>query len=116
MFRPGSWSWVVAVVSLLVLVIAGEAGADSKLRIVVIAPFDATALEREEQWMGEGIAQILALGLAQNASIVQIERSRLRSAGRADAWTEAGLAQGARSVRADAGLFGRLETRDGGPA
>src|SRR5262249_60418070 len=32
-------------------------------------------------------------------------------AGRADAWTEAALAQGARSVRADAALFGRLEKR-----
>ena len=111
MFRPGSRSWVVAVVSLLVLAIAGGAGADSKLRIVVIAPFDATALDREEQWMGEGVAQILALGLAQNASIVQIERSRLRAAANTDAWTEAGLAQGARSVRADAALFGRLEKR-----
>ena len=111
MFRPGSRSWVVAVVSLLVLAIAGGAGADSKLRIVVIAPFDATALDREEQWMGEGVAQILALGLAQNASIVQIERSRLRAAAHTDAWTEAGLAQGARSVRADAALFGRLEKR-----
>ena len=111
MFRPGSRSWIVAVVSLRVLAIAGGAGADSKLRIVVIAPFDATALDREEQWMGEGVAQILALGLAQNASIVQIERSRLRAAAHTDAWTEAGLAQGARSVRADAALFGRLEKR-----
>jgi len=111
MFRPGSRSWVVAVVSLLVLAIAGGAGADSKLRIVVIAPFDATALDREEQWMGEGVAQILSLGLAENASIVQIERSRLRAAAHTDAWTEAGLAQGARSVRADAALFGRLEKR-----
>jgi len=111
MFRPGSRSWIVAVVSLLVMAIAGGAGADSKLRIVVIAPFDATALDREEQWMGEGVAQILALGLAQNASIVQIERSRLRAAAHTDAWTEAGLAQGARSVRADAALFGRLEKR-----
>ena len=111
MFRPGSRSWIVAVVCLLVLAIAGGAGADSKLRIVVIAPFDATALDREEQWMGEGVAQILALGLAQNASIVQIERSRLRAAAHTDAWTEAGLAQGARSVRADAALFGRLEKR-----
>jgi len=85
MFRPGSRSWIVAVVSLLVMAIAGGAGADSKLRIVVIAPFDATALDREEQWMGEGVAQILALGLAQNASIVQIERSRLRASPRGHA-------------------------------
>src|SRR5207249_1520838 len=89
----------------------GWANADSKLRVVVIVPFDATAHEREEQWMGEGVAQILALGLAQNSSIVQIDRGRLRAAGRADVWTEPLLAQAARSVRADAALFGRLERR-----
>jgi tetratricopeptide (TPR) repeat protein len=113
MCRPGSRSWMVAAaVSLLVLATAGwTSAADSKIRIVVIAPFDATALEREEQWMGEGVAQILALGLAQNASIVQIDRARLRAAGRTDPWTEPALAQAAKSVRADAALFGRLERR-----
>jgi len=106
MCRPGSRSWIVATaVSLLVLAVAGGASADSKLRVVVIVPFDATALEREEQWMGEGVTQILALGLAQHASIVQIERARLRSISRAEAWTEPALAQAARTVRADAALF-----------
>ena len=113
MCRPESRSWTVAaVVSLLVLATAGWASAaDSKIRVVVIAPFDATTLEREEQWMGEGVAQILALGLAQNSSIVQIDRARLRLGGRTDAWTEPALAQAAKSVRADAALFGRLERR-----
>src|SRR5207253_1577481 len=80
-------------------------------RVIVIVPFDATALEREEQWMGEGVAQILALGLAQQPSIVQIERARLRSATRGEAWTESSLTQATRTVRADAALFGRLERR-----
>jgi tetratricopeptide (TPR) repeat protein/TolB-like protein len=113
MCRPGSRSWIVAaVVSLLALAVVGEAGAaDSKLRVIVIMPFDATALEREEQWMGEGVAQILALGLAQQPSIVQIERARLRAASRADTVTEAALAQATRAVRADAALFGRIERR-----
>src|SRR5262249_47513405 len=113
MRRPESRSWMVAaVVSLLVLATAGWASAaDSKIRVIVIAPFDATALEREEQWMGEGGAQILALGLAQNASIMQIDRARLRIGSRTDAWTEPALAQAAKSVRADAALFGRLERR-----
>ena len=112
MHRPGSRSWIVAAVAgLLVLAVAGGASAQSKLRVIVIAPFDASGLEREEQWMGEGIAQILGLGLAQHASIVQIERGRLRAAGRADAWTEPFLAQAARAVRADAAVFGRIERR-----
>jgi superkiller protein 3 len=110
MHRPGSWI-VAAVVGLLLLSIAGGASAESKLRVVVIAPFDATGLEREEQWMGEGVAQILGLGLAQHPSIVQIERARLRAAGRTDVWTEALLAQTARTVRADAAFFGRIERR-----
>ncbi|HZO44133.1 MAG TPA: tetratricopeptide repeat protein [Methylomirabilota bacterium] len=113
MRRPGSRSWIVAaIVCALALAVVGEvSAADSKLRVIVIVPFDTTALEREEQWMGEGVAQILALGLAQQPSIVQIERSRLKAAARVDAWNEQTLAQAARAVRADAGLFGRIERR-----
>ena len=113
MCRPGSRSWIVAVVvSLLAVAAAGQASAaDSKLRVVVIVPFDSTALEREEQWMGEAIAQVVALGLAQQPSIVQIERARLRAVSRTDAWTDATLAQATRAVRADSALFGRIERR-----
>ena len=111
MRRPGSrLSIVAAMVCALALAVVGEvSAADSKLRVIVIVPFDTTALEREEQWMGEGVAQILALGLAQQPSIVQIERSRLKTAARVDAWNETTLTQAARAVRADAGLFGRIE-------
>ena len=112
MYRPGSRSWVVAAVaSLFVLAVAGEASAEAKLRVVVIAPFDATVLDREDQWMGEGVAQILGLGLAQHPSMVQVERGRLRAASRTDVWTEPLLAQAARTVRADAAFFGRIERR-----
>jgi tetratricopeptide (TPR) repeat protein len=76
-------------------------------------PFDGTALEREEQWMGEGVAQIHALGLAQHPGFVQIERSRLRAAGRPDVWSEPAVVLAARAVRADAALFGRIERREG---
>jgi tetratricopeptide (TPR) repeat protein len=111
MRRLGWWSRIVAMlVGLLALSVAGGQ-ADSKLRIVVIVPFDATALEREEQWMGEGVSQILALGLAQHPAFVQIERSRLRAAGRPDVWNDTAVIQAARGVRADIALFGRLERR-----
>src|SRR5439155_1214446 len=113
MCRPGSRSWIVAVVLSLLALVGVASAADSKLRVIVIVPFDATALEREEQWMGEGVAQILALGLAQQPSIVQIERARLRSATRGEAWTESSLTQATRTVRADAALFGRPELRGG---
>ena len=97
---------------LLTLFVAGSAdAADPKLRVVLIVPFDASGLEREEQWVAEGIAQILGLGLAQHPTFVQIERARLRSLGRGDVAGDAALAQVARAVRADAVLFGRVERR-----
>ena len=115
MMRRLCWrSRIVATFAgLLTLSAADGAPADPKLRVVVIVPFDGTALEREEQWMGEGVAQILALGLAQHPAFVQIERLRLRAAGRPDVWSEAAVVQAARGVRADAALFGRIERREG---
>jgi tetratricopeptide (TPR) repeat protein len=110
MRRLGWRSRIVATVGLLALAAVGVQ-ADSKLRVLVIVPFDATALEREDQWMGEGVSQILALGLAQHPAFVQIERARLRAAGRPEVWGDTTVGQAARSVRADAALFGRLERR-----
>ena len=111
MRRLGWRSRIVATLVGLLALSAVGAQADSKLRVVVIVPFDGTALEREEQWMGEGVSQVLALGLAQHPAFVQIERSRLRAAGRPDVWGDTAAIQAARSVRADAALFGRLERR-----
>jgi tetratricopeptide (TPR) repeat protein len=111
MRRLGGWSRIVATLAGLLALSAVGGQADSKLRIVVIVPFDGTALEREEQWMGEGVSQILALGLAQHPAFVQIERSRLRAAGRPEVWNDTAVIQAARGVRADVALFGRLERR-----
>src|SRR5262245_65358865 len=114
MRRFHSWSRVVIVlVGLLVALCPAATHADSKLRIVLIVPFDGTPLEREEQWMGEGVSQILGLGLAQHPAFVQIERSRLRGVGQPDTWTEAAAAQAARAVRDDVVLFGRIKRRTG---
>ena len=49
-----------------------------KPRTIIILPFDASGLDREEQWVGEGASQILALALAQHPAFVQIERTRVR--------------------------------------
>jgi len=100
----------VAAILLTLFVASGVDAADPKLRVVLIVPFDASALEREEQWAAEGVAQILGLGLAQHATFVQVDRARLRTMAR-DATGENALAQAARAVRADAVLFGRIERR-----
>jgi tetratricopeptide (TPR) repeat protein len=99
--------------SALVAGLSAEA-APVKPRTVVILPFDASALERDEQWIGEGVSQVIALGLAQHPAFVQIERMRVRTAaGRPELWGEAVVLQAARAVKADAALYGRVTRQNG---
>jgi len=80
-----------------------------KARTVIILPFDASALDRDEQWVGEGAAQIVALGLAQHPAFVAIDRARVRvAAGRPELWGEPVVLQAARALKADAALYGRV--------
>ncbi|MGH7276914.1 MAG: tetratricopeptide repeat protein [Candidatus Rokuibacteriota bacterium] len=104
---------VLALASLGALVLPLAAEANVKPRAVLIVPFDATALEREEAWIGEAIAQILSLGLAQHPAFVQIERARLRSYGQPEAWGDAAVLQAARGARAEAVLYGTVGRRSG---
>ena len=91
---------------------AASAPASVKPRAILIVPFDASALARDEQWVGEGIAQVLSAGLAQHPAFAQIDRARVRAVGRPEAWGEAVVQQAARAVRAEAALYGSV-TRQG---
>ena len=107
-----SLRWVVLVSAALAVWADVAGAAPVKPRAVVIVPFDASALERDEQWVGQGVAEILSLGLDQHPAFVQIDEARLRAVGRPDAWGEAVVAQAARTLRVDAAFFGRV-TRTG---
>ena len=105
---------------LLTLVIAAAsvsqvdaAPAPVKSRLVVIAPFDASALVRVERWIGDAVAEVLRLGLVQHQGFIPIERSRLKAVGTPAAWNVEVVQQAVRSTRADVALFGRI-TRAGG--
>jgi superkiller protein 3 len=102
---------VLALAALSALALALSADASVKPRAVLIVPFDASALEQEEQWLGEGIAQVLVLGLGQHPAFVQIERARLRAYGRPEAWGDAAVLQAARGLRAEAALWGQVVRR-----
>ena len=71
---------------LLVLgaLVASAAGAEASVapRVVLVLPFDATALPPDHAWLGDGVAQVIALGLAQHPAFVQVDAARVRSAGR----------------------------------
>jgi len=107
--RESGWTlWILVLGSLIALSLPEAATASVKPRVLLIVPFDASALDREEQWVGEGVAQILSLGLAQHPAFVQVERVRLRAYGQPEAWGDATLGRAARAVRADAALFGSV--------
>jgi tetratricopeptide (TPR) repeat protein/TolB-like protein len=104
------WAWVAAV-----LLVSGVTSVEAavKPRAIIIVPFDASTLPGDDQWLGEGIAQVLSLGLAQHPGFVEIERARLRAAGRPEVWGEAAVIQAARSLKVDAALYGQV-VRTGG--
>jgi tetratricopeptide (TPR) repeat protein/TolB-like protein len=111
--RPGSRMAAVAVALAVVLAASlASASTPPKPRTIVILPFDASSLPGDDQWLGEGVAEIVSLGLVQHPAFVQIERPRLRAHGTPEAWGDAAVLQAARSLKADSALFGRV-TRNG---
>jgi tetratricopeptide (TPR) repeat protein len=86
--------------------------ASAKPRVIIILPFDASSLPRDDQWLGEGAAQMVSLSLTQHPAFVEIEPARLRAVGTPEIWGEAVVIQAVRGVRADAALFGRITRKD----
>src|SRR5262245_51832603 len=99
----------------VVLLVSGVASLEAavKPRAIIIVTFDASTLPSDDQWVGEGIAQVLSLGLAQHPGFVEIERARLRAAGGPEVWGEAAVTQAARSLKVDVALYGQV-VRTGG--
>jgi Flp pilus assembly protein TadD len=109
-FNRGPWvlRTVLLIAGLAARGFAGAAGAEVTPRAIVIAPFDASSLAPDDQWMGEAVAQMIALGLTQQPGLVQIERARLEAEVDANVWTEAHVSQAGRGVHADAALYGTI--------
>jgi tetratricopeptide (TPR) repeat protein/TolB-like protein len=105
----------VAVLGLLLVMGLGASpgtGASTKPRAIAVFPFDASSLPTDDRWLGEGIVQIVEVGLTQHPAFVIVERSRIRAAADTETWTDAAVLEAARSVKADAAVFGRVRRRD----
>ena len=94
----------------LFLLASEVTSAPVKPRAVIVVPFEAAGLETNDQWLGQGVAEIVTLGLTQHPAFVLVDRSRLR--GR-DTASEAALLQTARAARAEVVVFGKV-SRAGG--
>ena len=75
-------------------------------RSMLVAPFETGALSREDAWIGDGIAEALALAFVQHPAFVAIDRARLRTVADPQGWTEASVLQAARALHADVAVFG----------
>ena len=100
---------VVVITLLLALAAAVDVDAAPKPRTVLILPFATADLTREEQWIGEGVAQSLMLALVHVPGLVQIDRERLRSVPQPEAWDENATLGAAKQLGADIALYGEVK-------
>jgi tetratricopeptide (TPR) repeat protein len=99
---------VLSILAFCGLVAVASAQAAVKPRTILIMPYETSGLSSDEQWIGEGVAQAVSLGLVQSAAFVQVDRSRLRAFGQPEAWGEPAVLQAARSLKVDAAFYGRV--------
>ncbi|MFQ5827742.1 MAG: tetratricopeptide repeat protein [Candidatus Methylomirabilia bacterium] len=77
-------------------------------RRVLIAPYATAEVAPEEQWLGEAVAQILSLALAQHPAFLEADRRRLAKVDVSPVRHETAILAAARSLRADAAFSGEI--------
>jgi tetratricopeptide (TPR) repeat protein len=92
---------------------ASIADGANKPRTLLLLPFVTVDLARDEQWLGEAVAQSLTLGLVQAPGLVKIDRTRLKQVARPEAWDEPAATTAARALHAEIVLYGEVR-RSGG--
>ncbi len=92
---------------------AADARAAARPRTLLVLPFETGELGREEQWIGEGVAQSLALGLVQVPALIQIDRQRLKQLAQPEEWDDQSALRAARTLRADVTLYGEVRRASG---
>ena len=102
--RIAGWTIALLVATALNLPVSEAA---TKPRAIAVLPFDTSTLERDQQWIGEGVAEVVSVGLAQHPAFVSVDEARVR-AGQPSVWNEAAVTQAARALRADNAVFGQI--------
>ncbi len=82
-------------------------------RSLLILPFQPLGLEREEQWLGEGVANLLSLALVNHPALILVDPTRIKRLGQADLWSEPVVLETARSLRADLVFYGEVRREAG---
>lgn len=104
MRRPAA----LAVITVLVLGCLPAPGAAAVKRSMIVLPFAGPTLPKEDAWVGDGVAEVLALAFVQSAAFVQLDRARLRAFLPPRGWDAAAALAAARGLRADVAVFGEI--------
>ncbi len=108
---------ISARVSVLLLCVAllnpSPARAAPAGRSLLILPFQPVEVEREEQWLGEGVATVLSLALVNHPAFIVVDPARVKRLGQPEASGEQVVLDTARSLRADLVFYGEIR-RDAG--
>lgn len=113
----GSRHRLPALVGVLVMFAAAlaqmESGASPALRSLLVLPFQLVELDREEQWLEEGVAQLLSLAFVNHPAFILVDPGRVKRLGQPETWGEQSVLETARSVGADLVFYGRIVRNSG---
>jgi tetratricopeptide (TPR) repeat protein/TolB-like protein len=87
--------------------------ASPSARSLLILPFQPVELEREAQWLGEGVADLLLLALVNHSAFILVDLVGVKRSGRPEVWGEKAVLEAARKLRADLVFYGEIR-RDSG--
>ncbi|MBI4590100.1 MAG: tetratricopeptide repeat protein [Candidatus Rokubacteria bacterium] len=117
MGRKGRGCWLPAWLGVLLLsaalLTAAEVPASTTAWSLLVLPFQPLELEREEQWLGEGVAHLLSLALVNHPAFILVDPLRVRRLGQPEAWGEEVILRTARSIRADLAFYGDVKRVSG---
>ena len=102
-------AWIGVLILVAALVAPAASGAAPGVRSLLILPYQPVDLDREEQWLGDGVAEVLALSLVNHPSFVLVDPARVRRVVQTEAWGEEAVLGAARSVRADLAFYGEIK-------
>lgn len=109
----GRKAWIGILILVAVLLLPTAGGAAPAGRSLLILPYQPLDLEREEQWVGDGVAHVLALALANHSAFVLVDPARVRRLAQPETWGDEALLGAARNVRADLALYGEIKRVSG---
>ena len=82
-------------------------------RSLLILPFQPVELGQEEQWLGEGVAHLLSLALANHPEFILVDLAGLKRLGQPGVGGEKAVLETARKLRANLVFYGEIR-RDSG--